>query len=431
MRIARWATLVLPFAYTVRYKPGSLNVVADALSRLPAPCTDGNEDNDIEMVAQISKDLLAVKYDDFVEATKNCPVLRQVIACVENGWPIRLKNVEDQLLLYFRTRWELAVQNGCLIRGNHRIVVLQSLQALLISLAHETHQEIIRTKARLRELYWWPAMHAQVELFVRNCSTCQQMDKTVTSFHPPLQPVPLPSAEWEKLGIDIVGPLNGMPYTQRFAVTMIDYYSKWPEVYFYQRATTKDVLNFLHEVFSREGYPTEVVTDNGTQFTSYEFKRFLKECGIRHCRTSLYYPQANGEIERFNRVLKDTLQAATIGHLSKADTVMQFLMIYRATPHCVTGEMPSLLLHGRTLQTKLHATMMPDVTDDHIVRFKVLAKQDYMRPYADRRKKLRLPDLTPEDTVRARQPGSVTKPRYSQPLTVQRQVGRATYKLCD
>uniref|UniRef100_A0A5S6QPY8 Integrase catalytic domain-containing protein n=1 Tax=Trichuris muris TaxID=70415 RepID=A0A5S6QPY8_TRIMR len=47
---------------------------------------------------------------------------------------------------------------------------------------------------------------------------------------------------------------------------MIDYYSKWPEVHFCQRATTKDVLNYLHEVFSREGYPTEVVTDNGRLF---------------------------------------------------------------------------------------------------------------------------------------------------------------------
>ncbi|KFD54723.1 hypothetical protein M513_04423, partial [Trichuris suis] len=69
-------------------------------------------------------------------------------------------------------------------------------------------------------------------------------------------------------------------------------------------ATTKDVIQFLKEIFNREGLPREIVSENGVQFISNEFKQFLNDHAIRHCRTSLYYPQANGEVERFNRVLK-------------------------------------------------------------------------------------------------------------------------------
>ncbi|KFD54649.1 hypothetical protein M513_04349, partial [Trichuris suis] len=249
--------------------------------------------------------------------------------------------------------------------------------------------------------------------------------------HTPLQPVPFPSAAWDKLGVDIVGPLQGMSYGHRFAVTMIDYYSKWPEVHFCQQPTTKEVLNFFQEIFSRDGYPSEIVTDNGKQFTSYEFKRFLEEHAIRHSKTSLYYPQVNGEVERFNRTLKDALQAAQIGQHSKLLTVKQFLMNYRATPHCVTGANPSLLLHGRSLRTKLHATVTPKSVDDQAVRARVCRKQDYMSRYSDGRRKLRPPNFVHGDMVRIRQLSALNKPWYSQPLAVHRQLRKAKYLLSN
>ncbi|KFD64425.1 hypothetical protein M514_04349, partial [Trichuris suis] len=249
--------------------------------------------------------------------------------------------------------------------------------------------------------------------------------------HTPLQPVPFPSAAWDKLGVDIVGPLQGMSYGHRFAVTMIDYYSKWPEVHFCQQPTTKEVLNFFQEIFSRDGYPSEIVTDNGKQFTSYEFKRFLEEHAIRHSKTSLYYPQVNGEVERFNRTLKDALQAAQIGQHSKLLTVKQFLMNYRATPHCVTGANPSLLLHGRSLRTKLHATVTPKSVDDQAVRARVRRKQDYMSRYSDGRRKLRPPNFVHGDMVRIRQLSALNKPWYSQPLAVHRQLRKAKYLLSN
>src|SRR4029434_1475738 len=167
-------------------------------------------------------------------------------------------------------RHELAVMNECIVRGTHRLLVPESLQKRLIDIAHETHQGIVRTKQRLRELYWWPKMDCHIETMIKNCTTCRQNEKSTVTHDAPLQPVPLPSAAWEKVSVDIVGTYEIAPPDCIFAITMIDYYSKWREVAFTPRADTATIIQFLATVFSREGNPKDLISDNGPQFRSEE-----------------------------------------------------------------------------------------------------------------------------------------------------------------
>lgn len=81
-----------------------------------------------------------------------------------------------------------------------------------------------------------------------------------------------------------------MPADCRFAITAIDYFSKWPEVCFSAKVTAATVISFLRSIFSREGYPDEIVTDHGPQFTASEFDSFLKERGITHAYSAVYHP---------------------------------------------------------------------------------------------------------------------------------------------
>lgn len=58
---------------------------------------------------------------------------------------------------------------------------------------------------------------------------------------------------------------------------------------------------------AREKYPgmtPRIISDNGPQFIAKDFKEFIRLCGMTHVRTSPYYPQSNGKIERFHRTLK-------------------------------------------------------------------------------------------------------------------------------
>lgn len=112
--------------------------------------------------------------------------------------------------------------------------------------------------------------------------------------------------------MDIVGPFHSAPPDCRFAITLVDYYGKWPEVAFTSDVTSTAVIAFLTAVFSCEGNPLEHVTDNGPSFVSAGFEAFLAAKDITHFRSSIYYPQSNGEVERWNRVLEDCLQTADI-----------------------------------------------------------------------------------------------------------------------
>jgi len=58
---------------------------------------------------------------------------------------------------------------------------------------------------------------------------------------------------------------------------------------------------------ARERFPgvtPRIITDNGPQFISRDFKEFLRLCGMKHVRCSPYYPQSNGKIERYHRSVK-------------------------------------------------------------------------------------------------------------------------------
>jgi transposase InsO family protein len=57
----------------------------------------------------------------------------------------------------------------------------------------------------------------------------------------------------------------------------------------------------------REKFPGEqprIISDNGPQFIAKDFKEFIKVCGMTHVRTSPFYPQSNGKIERWHKSLK-------------------------------------------------------------------------------------------------------------------------------
>ena len=170
------------------------------------------------------------------------------------------------------------------------------------------------------------------------------------------------------------------------------------------------MIEFLIRVFSREGFPQEIVTDNGVQFKSDEFEQFCKERGIKHTYSSLYYPQANGAVERFNAVLKTTVQNAVNQKKSWKDCVTQFLGIYRATAHATTGCPPSVLLHGRQMRTRLNVigSSLPKI-DVERVRERVKENQNKYKQRCDDKHVRKPVNLQVGDWVHVKRPGIVRK----------------------
>ena len=341
MRVARWSARLLCFDYDIVYRPGSQNYTADCLSRLPLPLpADPSADVEPELVAQISSTLHALPVADFEAACSTCPEMTTLREQIHRGWPPSIRAVNQDMTPYYKVRDELSVKDNFIFRGS-RLLVPTSVRQTLIALAHESHQGVVRTKQRLRDLYWWPRMDLEVQTCIACCVACQSNYKTAFTHPAPLQPVQLPEGPWQKLGLDIVGPFETAFPACRYAITLVDYYSKWPELAFSHSATTADVIKFLMSTFSRHGNPENIVTDNGPQFTSAEFAKFMETQGIRHIRTSVYYPAANGAVERFHRSLRSCLQTAILQTQPWKEAVLTWLQVYRATPHATTSTSPS------------------------------------------------------------------------------------------
>ncbi len=125
-----------------------------------------------------------------------------------------------------------------------------------------------------------------------------------------------------------------------------------------ERMTEPDVEQILQRAKEcHPGVTPRVITDNGPQFVARDFKEFIRLSGMTHVKTSPYYPQSNGKIERFHRTLKhDAVRTQT--PLSKADAdrvVANFVTHYNTERlHSALGYVtPHDVLAGR--QPAIHA----------------------------------------------------------------------------
>lgn len=84
---------------------------------------------------------------------------------------------------------------------------------------------------------------------------------------------------------------------------------------------------------AREKFPQarpRIISDNGPQFVAKDFKEFIRVCGMTHVRTSLYYPQSNGKLERWHKTVKgECIRPGTPLSLEEARRlVAQFVAYY-------------------------------------------------------------------------------------------------------
>jgi transposase InsO family protein len=84
---------------------------------------------------------------------------------------------------------------------------------------------------------------------------------------------------------------------KKYILVCTDFVTKWVEAKSLYQATEKLVVEFIYEdIFTCFGVPREIVTDQGSQFTSKMMKELTNKYGIKHCKSSPYHPQANGQV---------------------------------------------------------------------------------------------------------------------------------------
>lgn len=140
-------------------------------------------------------------------------------------------------------------------------------------------------------------MDQQVESFVKNCHDCVLVE--AASPPEPIKRTELPNEPWQAIAIDFCGPLPSGHYL----FVIVDYFSRWVEVEVMTKIDSVETIKRLKCIFARFGMPITMKADNGSKFTSQEFKNYCKMYNIRLVSTIPYWPQQNGEVERQNRFI--------------------------------------------------------------------------------------------------------------------------------
>ncbi|GBN52712.1 Uncharacterized protein K02A2.6, partial [Araneus ventricosus] len=201
-------------------------------------------------------------------------------------------------------------------------------------------------KALARSFVYWKDIDKDIEDAVRNCVDCarHKTDPAKAKVHY----WEYPSMPWERIHIDFAGPIF-----EHMFLLIVDAHSKWLEVYPMKITTTKKTIECLRDSFARFGLPRVLVSDNGSQFTSYEFQRFMQSNGIKHKTSAPFKPSSNGQAERYVATLKQSLRAMQKYEGSIQQKLSTFLLQYRKAPNATTNHSPAMLFLKREIRTRI------------------------------------------------------------------------------
>ena len=283
-RLQRWAVLLSAYNYDIKYKSTEKHGNADGLSRLPLPSTDSSSDSHTVAAFNIGQvQALPVTCQDIQQATRRDTTLSKVYQYVQQGW---LKKVDEHIQSFKDRQTELSTEHGCLL-WRIRVVVPQSLQARVLESLHANHTGITRMKSVARSHFWWKGLDKDIETLGKSCHSCQSNQSQPAAA--PLHPWLWPDAPWRCIHVDFAGPFLG----HMFFVT-VDAHSKWPEVEIMKTTTAEKTIRVLRNMFAHHGLPEQLVSDNGPQFTSFEFEQFLHKNRVKHILSAPYHPASNG-----------------------------------------------------------------------------------------------------------------------------------------
>lgn len=242
---------------------------------------------------------------------------------------------------------------------NNQLVVPERYRLGVFQLGHESamggHMAHRKTRDRIQAEFYWPGMDADIRRWARSCDICQRTADKGRVKPAPLNPLPIISEPFERVAVDIVGPINPRASDgSKWILTLVDFSTRWPEAEPLKNIETTTVAEALMSIFCRVGIPGQVLSDRGTQFTSGMMDEVMRLLSIKGLRTTPYHPQCNGLCERFNGTLKRMLRRMASEQPKEWPRfIPPLLFAYREAPQSSLKFSPFELLYGRTVRGPL------------------------------------------------------------------------------
>lgn len=298
-------------------------------------------------------DCVDFDYNSFKQIQSSCETLDQIRESIGKETTVETKN---GFIYKFLVKKGLIVRE-CIkspfksVEGTDVLVIPAKCRLSVLKLAHESaiagHFGHRKTEMRIKRQFFWPGMTRDIRSFCQSCDICQRMSPT--SGKAPLEPMPIITEPFAKVGIDLVGPLNPLSSEgHRYIFTMIDYATGYPEAIPLKEITSIAVAEAMMVIFSRVGIPKEIVSDRGTQMTSELMGELHKMLGVKPLFTSPYHPMGNGRVERMHHTLKTCLKKlCSIKPKDWHRYLVPTLFALREIPSDRTGFSPFELIYGR------------------------------------------------------------------------------------
>ena len=183
---------------------------------------------------------IALSTQEIEEDSKTDPKLKVVLKCQSSGdWSA------CKYSSYVHVKDELSSTGLLVLRGT-RLKIPKSRLVQILKLSHEGHQEIVKTKLRLRSKVWWPKIDAEVEDYCKRCQVVSEHN-----LPEPMAQTILPNGPWQDCATDLMGPLpNG-----ESILVIVDYFSRDYEVDFLGSTTTERIIESLIPIFLALAHP--------------------------------------------------------------------------------------------------------------------------------------------------------------------------------
>lgn len=347
-RIARWWLLLQEFQCTVEYRAGTKMAHVDALSRNPGNLIgDTDEFEQYPCVMQISSDdwLHTLQIGDS-ELRRTRDILTSDIDADS------LKHIKENFLIKDNRLYKCL--NGD--KNNLRWVVPKGARWQLCRMNHDDigHFGVEKTLERIKKTYWFPKMSRFIKKYVQACLECAYSKKTtVAEGH--LHPITKVEVPFHTLHVDHLGPFVRSKSGNSYLLVIVDAFTKFVFVKPVRNTKTQTAVKVFEDIFCTFRIPDRVISDRGTCFTSHAFKRYCIDRGIRHILNAVASPRANGQVERYNRTVLNSLTAQNLNFDERNwdDKVGKVQWGMNNTRQKTTGRTPAEVMFGLKMNSEI------------------------------------------------------------------------------
>jgi len=227
------------------------------------------------------------------------------------------------------------------------------MQIPIIRQIHERgHFGSTKTEQLLKTDYWFKNIRPKVEKVIQNCLACIMAMKKTGKLEGFLHPI-AKEAPLDTYHIDHLGPLPSTHKKYQYIFAVIDAFTKFVWLYPAKSTSTAEVLDFLMKQSAIFGNPKRIISDQGSAFTSSDFKIYCEDEDIVHDLIVTGVPRGNGQIERMNRTLIPLLTKLSMPQPDQWHKFVARAQRYlNHVPSRSTGKSPFNLMFGTRMRLK-------------------------------------------------------------------------------